>query len=144
MKFSCRSGLSRFITTIGDRALTKQTEDELIYGAALAWRNSTRCIGRIFWESLRVRDLRHLTTAEDIFAAIVDHIQQATNGGNIRPTISIFAPDSPGVPGIRIWNPQLIRYAGYRQADGSIVGEDRPNRTHRMSTPRLARTRHSI
>ncbi|WP_250123472.1 nitric oxide synthase oxygenase [Chroococcidiopsis sp. CCMEE 29] len=100
-----------------------QTEDELIYGAKVAWRNSMRCIGRIFWESLRVRDLRHLTSAEEIFAAIVDHIQQATNGGNIRSTISIFAPDVPGQPGIRIWNPQLIRYAGYRQPNGTIVGD---------------------
>lgn len=100
-----------------------QSEDELIYGAKVAWRNSTRCIGRIFWESLKVRDLRHLTTAEEIFAAIVEHILQATNGGNIRSTISIFAPDSPGQPGIRIWNPQLIRYAGYRQADNSVVGD---------------------
>jgi len=100
-----------------------QTEDELIYGAKVAWRNSTRCIGRIFWESLRVRDLRHLTTAEEIFAALVDHIQQATNGGNIRSTISIFAPGSPGQPGIRIWNPLLIRYAGYRQANGAIMGD---------------------
>ena len=99
------------------------TEDELAFGAKVAWRNSSRCIGRIFWESLIVRDLRHLTTAEEIFAAIVDHIQQATNGGNIRSTISIFAPDSPGQPGIRIWNPLLIRYAGYRQSDGSIVGD---------------------
>ena len=100
-----------------------QTKDELIYGAKIAWRNSSRCIGRIFWESLSVRDLRHLTTAEEIFAAIVEHVQQATNGGNIRSTISIFAPDSPGQPGIRIWNPQLIRYAGYCQTDGSIIGD---------------------
>jgi len=100
-----------------------QTEDELVYGAKVAWRNSTRCIGRIFWETLIVRDLRHLTTAEEIFAAIVEHVQQATNGGNIRATISIFAPDSPEQPGIRIWNPQLIRYAGYPQADGSIIGD---------------------
>lgn len=100
-----------------------QTEDELIYGAKVAWRNSTRCIGRIFWQSLVVRDLRHLTTAEEVFAAIVDHIKQATNGGNIRSTISIFAPDSPGKPGIHIWNPLLIRYAGYRQADGSTIGD---------------------
>lgn len=100
-----------------------QTQDELIYGAKVAWRNSTRCIGRIFWESLIVRDLRHLTTAEGIFTAIVDHLQQATNGGNIRSTISIFAPNSPGQPGIRIWNPLLIRYAGYRQADGAIIGD---------------------
>lgn len=100
-----------------------QSEDELIYGAKLAWRNSTRCIGRIFWESLKVRDLRHLTTAEEIFAAIVEHIQLATNGGNIQSTISIFAPDLPRQPGIRIWNSQLIRYAGYRQADGRVVGD---------------------
>lgn len=100
-----------------------QSKDELFYGAKLAWRNSTRCIGRIFWDSLKVRDLRHLTTAEEIFAAIMDHLQQATNGGNIQSTISIFAPDLPRQPGIRIWNPLLIRYAGYRQADGSVVGD---------------------
>lgn len=100
-----------------------QTEEELVYGAKVAWRNSTRCIGRIFWETFNVRDLRHLTTAEEIFEAIVEHIQQSTNGGNIRSTISIFAPVAPGRPGIRIWNSQLIRYAGYRQPDGSIIGD---------------------
>jgi nitric-oxide synthase len=86
-----------------------QTQDELTYGAKVPWRNSSRCIGRIFWETLVVRDLRHLTTAEEVFAAIVEHIQLSTNGGNIRSTISIFAPDSPGQPGIRIWNSQLNR-----------------------------------
>jgi nitric-oxide synthase, bacterial len=99
------------------------TQDELVYGAKVAWRNRTRCIGHIFRESLNVRDLRHLTTAEDIFAAIMNHVQQATNGGEIRSTISIFAPDAPGQPGIRVWNPQLICYAGYRQVDGSILGD---------------------
>ena len=100
-----------------------QTEDELAYGAKVAWRNSSRCIGRIFWESLIVRDLRHLTSAADIFEEIVEHLQLATNGGNIRSTISIFAPDLPGRSGIRIWNPLLIRYAGYRQPDGTIIGD---------------------
>ncbi|MBD2065966.1 nitric oxide synthase oxygenase, partial [Leptolyngbya sp. FACHB-671] len=64
----------------------QQTEEELVYGAKVAWRNSTGCIGRIFWETFNVRDLRHLTTAEEIFEAIVDHLYQATNGGNIRST----------------------------------------------------------
>jgi nitric-oxide synthase, bacterial len=100
-----------------------QTKDELAYGAKVAWRNSSRCIGRIFWETLTVRDLRHLTSAEEIFDAIVEHLRQATNGGNIRSTISIFAPDSPGQPGIRIWNPLLIRYAGYRRSNGAVVGD---------------------
>ncbi|HVB21592.1 MAG TPA: nitric oxide synthase oxygenase [Ktedonobacteraceae bacterium] len=101
----------------------RQTYDELLYGAKVAWRNNTRCIGRLHWQSLVVRDMRHLSTAEEIFSALVDHIRCATNGGKIRSTITIFAPQAPGQPGIRIWNPQLIRYAGYRQPDGSIVGD---------------------
>ncbi|WP_199331046.1 MULTISPECIES: nitric oxide synthase oxygenase [unclassified Calothrix] len=100
-----------------------QTIEELTYGAKLAWRNSTRCIGRIFWQSLIVRDLRHLSSAAEIFAAIVEHIQLATNQGSLKSVISIFAPNQPGQPGIRIWNPLLIRYAGYQQADGSILGD---------------------
>ena len=99
------------------------TTDELIYGAKVAWRNSPNCIGRLYWETITVRDLRHLTNAQEIFDEIVEHIRQATNGGHIRSTISIFAPDTPGEPGIRIWNPQFIRYAGYRQADGSATGD---------------------
>ncbi len=31
------------------------TETELIYGAKLAWRNSSRCIGRIQWSKLEVK-----------------------------------------------------------------------------------------
>ena len=100
-----------------------QKEDELIYGAKVAWRNSSRCIGRIFWETLNVRDLRSLATATEVFEAIVEHIQISTNGGNIRSTISIFAPELPDGSGVRIWNYQLMRYAGYRQADGTIVGD---------------------
>jgi nitric-oxide synthase, bacterial len=99
-----------------------QTSDELAYGAKVAWRNSVQCIGRIFWQSLTVRDMRHLSSAEEIFTALVEHIQLATNGGSIRPTITIFAPNQ-GSNGIRIWNPLLIRYAGYRQPDGSIIGD---------------------
>ncbi len=100
-----------------------QTYDELAYGAKVAWRNNTRCIGRLHWNALTVRDMRHAETADQIYAALVDHLRLATNGGKIRSTITIFAPAAPGQPGIRIWNPQLIRYAGYRQPDGSIIGD---------------------
>jgi nitric-oxide synthase len=100
-----------------------QTSDELEYGARVAWRNSTRCIGRLHWKSLSVRDLRHLSSAEAIFEAIIEHLRAGTNGGKVRPVMSVFAPQMPHRPGIRIWNPQIIRYAGYRQADGSIIGD---------------------
>src|SRR6266436_6092701 len=116
----------RFASVRGEIEQTgtyQQTYDELAYGARVAWRNNTRCIGRLHWKSLAVRDMRHLETAEEIFAALVEHLRFATNEGKIRSTITIFAPAVPGQPGIRIWNPQLIRYAGYRRPGGSVVGD---------------------
>lgn len=38
------------------------TETELIYGAKLAWRNSSRCIGRIQWSKLQVKYGRNMLT----------------------------------------------------------------------------------
>lgn len=101
----------------------RHTGAELTYGARMAWRNNTRCIGRLHWQTLAVRDMRHLATAEEIFLALLDHLRFATNGGKIRSTMTVFAPALPGQKGIRIWNPQLIRYAGYRQPDRSIIGD---------------------
>lgn len=96
------------------------TYDELAYGARLAWRNSARCIGRFFWQMLTVFDARHLETEDQVFRAILDHLRFGTNGGDLRPAITVFRP---GAPQIRILNPQLILYAGYRRADGGVVGD---------------------
>ncbi|MFB9894652.1 nitric oxide synthase oxygenase [Planobispora takensis] len=101
------------------------TPGELVFGARVAWRNSGRCIGRLYWRSLRVRDLRHIDTPEGVAAECVSHLRDAAPGRRIRPTITVFAPDRPGRPGPRIWNEQLIRYAGYEMDDGSIVGDPR-------------------
>jgi len=54
---------------------------------------------------------------------LVDHVRFATNGGKIKPLLTVFAARNAGIRGIRIWNSQLIRYAGYRQSDGSILGD---------------------
>jgi nitric-oxide synthase, bacterial len=99
------------------------TPAELEFGARVAWRNSSRCIGRLYWHSLRVRDRREVTAAADIAAESVRHLRQATNGGRIRPVITVFAPDAPGRPGPRILSSQLIRYAGYPAADGTVLGD---------------------
>ncbi|MEU6767406.1 nitric oxide synthase oxygenase [Streptomyces sp. NPDC046853] len=104
----------------------RHTHDELVFGARLAWRNAARCIGRLYWRSLHVLDRRELTAAGDIAAASAEHLRQAVRGGRrIRPLITVFAPDAPGRPGPRIWNEQLIRYAGYESPDGRIVGDPR-------------------
>lgn len=100
-----------------------QSFDELAYGAKLAWRNSSRCVGRSYWNLLEVRDCRSLNQAEEVFEAIVEHLRLATNGGRLKCLATIFAPPEPGQAGIRIWNEQIIRYAGYRQMDGSVVGD---------------------
>jgi nitric-oxide synthase, bacterial len=118
---------------IASRGTYRHTFQELEHGARTAWRNSTRCVGRKYWPSLAVRDCRHLESPAEIFAALVEHLRLSTNGGAIRPMITVFAPESPGKPGIRIWNEQLIRYAGYRRPDGSILGDPRQEELTRIA-----------
>lgn len=108
---------------IGATGTYRHTPDELAFGARLAWRNAARCIGRLYWNSLRVRDLRHVHTAAGIAAGCVEHLREATRGGRIRSTITVFAPDTPGSPGPRIHNDQLIRYAGHRTAASGVRGD---------------------
>ncbi|MGW4893392.1 nitric oxide synthase oxygenase [Kitasatospora sp. NPDC004240] len=99
------------------------TPAELAYGARLAWRNAARCIGRLYWRSLIVRDLRHLSSADAIAEECFEHLRLAANGGRIRPVVSVFAPDRPGRPAARIVNQQLIRYAGHPAPDGGWTGD---------------------
>lgn len=101
------------------------TAAELEFGARVAWRNNSRCIGRLYWRSLRVRDRRQVSSAEGVALECVTHLREATGEGKIRPTITVFAPDTPRRMGPRIMNEQLIRYAGHRRGDGSVVGDRR-------------------
>ncbi|KAL5016525.1 hypothetical protein ScPMuIL_006114 [Solemya velum] len=112
--------VSASIEKIGTYELTSS---ELTFGAKTSWRNAPRCIGRIQWSKLQVFDARHITTARGMFEAICNHIRYGTNKGNIRSAITIFPPRTDGKHDYRIWNAQFIRYAGYRQPDGSIVGD---------------------
>ncbi|EGA89863.1 nitric-oxide synthase [Planococcus donghaensis MPA1U2] len=96
--------------------------EELEHGARMAWRNNNRCIGRLFWNSLTVFDERHQMTADDVFDALVRHIDFATNGGKIRPTITVFRQEQGNEKAMRLWNHQLIRYAGYETVEG-IIGD---------------------
>ncbi|XP_062424602.1 nitric oxide synthase 3 isoform X2 [Rhea pennata] len=114
-------------------------EPELIFGAKQAWRNAARCVGRIQWNKLQVFDARDCANVGEMFSFLCTHIQYATNRGNIRrlhppaatsppacsprSAITIFPQRVPGRGDFRIWNTQLIRYAGYRQPDGSVLGD---------------------
>lgn len=115
--------LEQIRNQIDQSASYELTHDELAYGAKLAWRNSTRCIGRLFWKGLKIRDRRHLTLAESIFEDMMDHLDFATNDGKIRSTITIYPAFSQEIEGPRILNKQLIRYAGYHKPNGEVLGD---------------------
>ena len=103
------------------------TNEELDYGAKLAWRNAPKCIGRISWKNLIVRDFRHVSDANSIYDECVQHLRTATNGGNIEIVLTVFRALQPGERwGPRLWNSQLVRYAAYEMPDGSVCG-DRAN-----------------
>ncbi|WP_308169717.1 nitric oxide synthase oxygenase [Acrocarpospora catenulata] len=120
---SIRPRLREVLAEIDRTGTYTHTPGELAFGARVAWRNSSRCIGRLYWRSLRVRDRRQVDTADGIVEECVEHLRVATNHGRIRPTITVFAPARQGRPAARFHNEQLIRYAGYRQDDGSVVGD---------------------
>ena len=58
-----------------------------------------------------------------MFDAICKHLQYATNKGNVRCAITIFPGRTAKNRDFRVWNTQLIGYAGYEQPDGSVVGD---------------------
>ncbi|XP_076549445.1 nitric oxide synthase isoform X3 [Osmia lignaria lignaria] len=99
------------------------TETELVFGAKLAWRNAARCIGRIQWSKLQVFDCRYVTTTSGMFEALCNHIKYSTNKGNIRSAITIFPQRTDGKHDYRVWNQQLISYAGYKNPDGTVTGD---------------------
>ncbi|MFJ4680568.1 nitric oxide synthase oxygenase [Kitasatospora sp. NPDC088783] len=101
----------------------RHTPAELAFGARVAWRNAARCIGRLYWRSLVVRDLRHVEEPAQVARECFAHLRAATNRGRIRPAVTVFAPDRPGRPGPQIVNAQLVRYAGYPAPGGGWTGD---------------------
>ncbi|WP_153980882.1 nitric oxide synthase oxygenase [Paenibacillus xylanilyticus] len=107
---------------IEDTGTYVHTTEELEHGCKMAWRNSNRCIGRLFWDKLRIVDARHADTAGTAAEAVMNHIRVASNGGKVIPMITILPPTGPSGAPVRIWNHQLIRYAGYETEQG-IIGD---------------------
>lgn len=117
------SRMVEVIRQISETGTYVHTRAELEHGARVAWRNSNRCIGRLYWKTLKILDAREADTDEEIFKALCRHLEFATNGGEIRSTITIFRAAGPDGAAPRILNDQLIRYAGYADESGSVTGD---------------------
>ncbi len=117
------SRMVEVIRQISETGTYEHTRAELEHGARVAWRNSNRCIGRLYWKTLKILDAREADTDEEIFKALCRHLEFATNGGEIRSTITIFRAAGPDSAAPRILNDQLIRYAGYADESGSVTGD---------------------
>ena len=121
--FTPEKRLEQIVEDIGRTGTYHQTTAELRYGCQLAWRNSLDCLGKGMWRRLEVCDYRHATTPDLIFEACVEHLRVATRSGRIRAVMTVLPPAAPDGTEIRIWNKQLVRYAGYRRPDGSVIGD---------------------
>lgn len=100
------------------------TYEELVLGAQIAWRNSAKCIGRIQWSNMVVRDRREVTHPDAMFRECLEHLESATAGGNIQIVMTVFPPRRPHERwGPRFWNAQLVRYACWEQDDGTLLGD---------------------
>ena len=44
----------------------------------------------------------------------------ATNGGRIRPTITVFRQTKPNGEHVRMWNQRLVSFAGFKTLNGTV------------------------
>ena len=59
-------------------------------------------------------DKRDVTNTTEMYEAIIDHIKYSYNGGTIRPAITVFRKREIGKPDLRVWNPLMAHFAGYK------------------------------
>jgi nitric-oxide synthase len=120
-----RRRLAEVRTEIAETGTYRHSNDELCYGARVALRDSGWCTSGLPWRRLKVRDLRGIHKAPAVAAQCFEHLRLATNGCRIQPLVTVFAPNRPGAPGPRIWNTQLVGYAGHATGDGDVLGDAR-------------------
>ncbi|WP_433717225.1 nitric oxide synthase oxygenase (plasmid) [Nocardia sp. CA-084685] len=98
------------------------TIEELEAGARIAWRDHRHHVGQAFWRAVQVIDARESRRAADLADACFTHLQVATNGGRLKPTVTVGPHQRQDGAGWRIHNPQLICYAGYRRGE-DVIGD---------------------
>ena len=104
------------------------TLQELKHAVQYAWRNNTKCVGKIWWETLTLRDCRYIQSVEEMFDTICEHLKKSINNGRIKNTISVFPQKKTGQPDLfRIWNRNILMYAGYQDYDNDCFIGNKSN-----------------
>lgn len=80
---------------------------------------------RISWNTLQVRDARHIENPNKILAEVVEHMKIATGGTNVQSVMTVFRPQrNDEIFGMRFWSSQIVRYAGYVDGEtGKVLGD---------------------
>lgn len=115
--------LAEVRTYVEDTGKYCLTEAELIFGARLAWRNLPTSVARVNWINLKVFDARKVMSTREMYDAICRHLLYALNGGTIKCAVTVFPQTTNPLNQFRIWNPQLLGYAGYKDSDGHVTGD---------------------
>lgn len=110
------------------------TPEELAFGARVAWRNHAQCIGRRFWESLKVVDCRDVRDPDDMARRMADHMVEAHGDGRIASVITVFPPARPDILPPYAESGQVIQYAGWQLDDGRVIGDRRNIEITRVAT----------
>ncbi|GAQ81306.1 nitric oxide synthase [Klebsormidium nitens] len=113
------------LASIDKEGTYSHTTDELEHGVRVAWRNAPKCSNRKYWSTLRLLDKRHVSTAEGMNEACLEMMDLAVSSGAAEVYVTVFRPEHPLTKqgGPRVWNLQLMRFAGYRQPDMEVKGD---------------------
>jgi nitric oxide synthase oxygenase domain/subunit len=118
-----RTRLAEISSELAETGTYSHTTSELEHGSRIAWRLAPRCIMRAVSHTLVLHDCRNCTSPDLMFSALVNHLRVTLKDGIITPTITVFPPKLPKSRGYRVWNAQLLGFAGYVLPDKSILGD---------------------
>ncbi|EWM19769.1 hypothetical protein KUTG_10073 [Kutzneria sp. 744] len=76
------------------------TTRELRRAVQLSWRNNARCLGRLWWPAMQLRDQTTASTAAEVATAAEQHLRWVMRSGSRRgqlvPGVTLFPADQPG------------------------------------------------
>jgi nitric-oxide synthase, bacterial len=110
------------------------TSEELVYGIRIAWREYTKLNPISQSDAIDVIDCRHISKPDEYFEKICDYLEGIVLDGNIVPLITVFPIQELNFnslsdilnskkPLFRLYNRQLVQYAGFRRDDGGVTGD---------------------